>query len=66
MRKVLVFFKAINNAFIKIVLFFFYFVIIGLISVIYRLLNLKKKSPPSYWQEVAGQRLDKDYFSSPY
>lgn len=54
--------KQINNVFIQIVLFLFYFVGIGLGALIYFLFK-KEKRALTYWQDVKNESV---YLSSPY
>jgi len=56
----------INNVFIKVVLIIFYFLIIGLAALIYRLLKKEKKQTESYWQDFPQEKPDINYFRSPY
>lgn len=63
--KIQKFIKAINSFFIDIILFLFYFVIIGLISVLYKLFKKKQDKTKSYWQDFSVKEPDLD-FKSPY
>lgn len=66
MKKIFEISKAMNNAFIKVILFIFYYTVIGIISLFYHLFQAKRKKTNSYWEDVADVRPDKDYFSSSY
>ena len=57
--------RLINNYFIKIVLFVFYFVVIGLGSLIYHL-SKKNYQKDSYWENPPKKPLDIEYFQSSY
>lgn len=59
-------YKKINNVFIKVILFIFYFFIIGLGALIYRLFVPKIKEKNSYWQDSSSDNFDLDYFKSAY
>ncbi len=56
------FIKQINNAFIQLLLFLFYFVGIGFGALIYFFFKKNKKTS-TYWQEVKNEKID---LSSPY
>lgn len=58
--------RKINDIFIKIILFLFYFIVIGFAYVIYKLIVKEKKGRTSYWQNIADKELSADYFQSPY
>jgi len=64
--KIQEFIKKINNSFINTILFLFYFLIIGLISIIYRLFKNNKVKTNSYWQDFSSDNFDLDYFKSAY
>lgn len=55
-----------NNIFINIILTLFYFLIIGLAAVTYRLLKKNKKTTDSYWEELKDRKIDINYFQSSY
>jgi cbb3-type cytochrome oxidase subunit 3 len=63
MRKAI---KKINETFITIVLFIFYFLVIGFSFFIYRLLNKKKINKETYWEDVEKKQFTKEYFQSTY
>ncbi len=57
----------LNRFFISIVLFLFYFLIIGISSIIHRIMNLLgKQDKDTYWSEDFKKIYSKEYFSSPY
>lgn len=60
--------KKINEVFITIVLFIFYFLVIGFSFFIYKLLNKKNinKDKETYWENVEKKQFTKEYFQSPY
>ena len=58
--------KKINDYFILIVLFIFYYPVIGIAFFFFKLLSLNKKSSASYWVKPKNQDFDKKYFESPY
>ena len=62
--------KNINNITVLIVLFLFYFLPFGLISLIIKTLfglrNLFKERVTSYWKESKAVVFTEDYFESPY
>jgi len=64
--KIQIFIKILNNFFISIILFLFYFFIIGLISVIYKLFKNNKEKADSYWQDSSPDNFDLKYFKSAY
>ena len=57
--------RSLNNAFMMIILTFFYFLIIGVAFVIYKLAHRAQKDSTSYWKEGKGV-LPRDYYQSPY
>jgi len=57
--------RTVNNIFISIVLTLFYFFIIGLISIIYKLFRKNRAKTNSYWQDFSAKEPDLD-FKSPY
>jgi len=64
--KIQIFIKILNNFFISIILFLFYFFIIGLISVIYKLFKNNKEKADSYWQDSSPDNFNLEYFKSAY
>ncbi|PIV09662.1 hypothetical protein COS31_04465 [Candidatus Roizmanbacteria bacterium CG02_land_8_20_14_3_00_36_15] len=58
--------KFINILFINIILFLFYFLIIGFGALIYKLFKKTSFNKNSYWQDCPQQKPDPDYFKSPY
>lgn len=66
MKKIFEISKKINSVFIKVILFLFYYMFIGLISVFYRLFKSKKIGNESYWEDFDGPKFDRDYFRSAY
>lgn len=58
--------RAINDAFIKVILFFFYYIVIGVVSVFYRLFKPRNKAKNTYWSDIEDRIADKNYFNSPY
>ena len=59
--------KLVNNFFIDIILFLFYFLVIGFASIIYKFIYLLgKHNKDSYWIEGLKKNYSKEYFSSPY
>ena len=58
--------KLINNIFIKIILFIFYFFIFGLVALVYKLFNNKEKEKNSYWKDFSSDNFNLDYFKSAY
>jgi len=60
------FIKKINNFFINIILFLFYFLIIGLGALIYGFFKKRNKEANSYWQDYPQKELGLDYFKSSY
>lgn len=64
-NQILKIFKKINMAFIKVILFLFYFLILGLISALYKLFKKKQGKTKSYWQDYSAKELELD-FKSPY
>ncbi|OGH11896.1 MAG: hypothetical protein A2857_02225 [Candidatus Levybacteria bacterium RIFCSPHIGHO2_01_FULL_36_15] len=60
--------RIVNNFFIAIVLFIFYFVAVGLSFLIYKTMTIFKKSEKkeSYWEDVGDKNLGDNYFSSSY
>ena len=65
-NQILKIFKKINSAFIKIVLFFFYFAVIGFAAVIDKLSRKKNEESDSYWKNPPETKPDLEYFRSPY
>lgn len=64
--KIQKFIKTINSFFINIILFLFYFGIIGVIVILYRLFKKKTKETDSYWEDFTQNKFDLDYFKSAY
>lgn len=64
--KIQEFIKETNNIFIKIILFVFYFFIIGLGSIIYKIFKPKQNKTDSYWQDSSPDNFNLDYFKSAY
>jgi hypothetical protein len=58
--------KKINSFFITIILSLFYFLVIGLISLIYRLLKKARKNKNSYWEDVSTTSFNLNDFKLPY
>ena len=58
--------KRLNAFFISIILALFYFLIIGFISLIYRLFKKAKKNKNSYWEDVATTSFNLNDFKLPY
>ena len=58
--------KTLNNYFILIVLLVFYFPVIGIAFVFFKLFSQDKKSADSFWNIPKTESLDKRYFESPY
>jgi uncharacterized alpha/beta hydrolase family protein len=58
--------KKLNTFFISVVLALFYFLIIGFISLIYRLFKKAKKNKNSYWEDVSTTSFNLNDFKLPY
>jgi len=58
--------KALNNYFILIILFVFYFPVIGIAFVFFKIFSAQKKNSDSYWVIPKHSQFDKKYFESPY
>jgi len=58
--------KRLNAFFISIILALFYFLIIGFISLIYRLFKKAKKNKNSYWEDVSTTSFNLNDFKLPY
>jgi len=58
--------KRLNAFFISLILALFYFLIIGFISLIYRLFKKAKKNKNSYWEDVATTSFNLNDFKLPY
>jgi len=58
--------KKLNAFFISFILALFYFLIIGFISLIYRLFKKAKKNKSSYWEDVATTSFKLNDFKLPY
>jgi|YNPMSStandDraft_2_1061718.scaffolds.fasta_scaffold54969_2 hypothetical protein len=58
--------KKSNAFFISVVLALFYFLIIGFISLIYRLFKKAKKNKNSYWEDVSTNSFNLNDFKLPY
>lgn len=63
MKKII---SLINNIFIKIILCIFYFFVIGLGSLIYKLTKKPVFNPSSYWKDPSPEQSNLRYFDSPY
>lgn len=57
--------KTLNNYFILIVLFIFYFPVIGIAFVLFKIFS-KHKNTNSYWIAPKNPQYDKKYFESPF
>lgn len=64
--KIQIFIKILNNFFINIILFLFYFFIIGVISIFYKLFKNNKEKRNSYWEDYKAGKSDLEYFKSAY
>jgi hypothetical protein len=58
--------KKLNAFFISLILALFYFLIIGFISLIYRLFKKAKKNKNSYWEDVSTTSFNLNDFKLPY
>ena len=58
--------KRLNAFFISFILALFYFLIIGFISLIYRLFKKAKKNKNSYWEDVSTTSFNLNDFKLPY
>lgn len=59
--------KKINRLVITIILIIFYFLVLGIIALFYKLsILLKTKNKPSYWLTSNKISQGKEYFLSPY
>jgi len=58
--------KIVNIVFIKIILFIFYIIIIGLGALIYRIFKNKQNRANSYWQDYSQKELGFNDFKSAY
>ncbi|MCL4200624.1 hypothetical protein KJZ67_04800 [Patescibacteria group bacterium] len=58
-------FRRLNALFISAVLFFVYFLVIGLARLIYVLSERKNGKPDSYWQPASGKQKTVE-LSTPY
>jgi hypothetical protein len=58
--------KKLNAFFISVVLALFYFLIIGFISLIYRLFKKENKNKNSYWEDVSTTSFNLNDFKLPY
>lgn len=57
--------KTLNNYFILLVLFIFYYPVIGIAFIFYRIFNLNKVGKNTYWKDNDSD-FKKEYFESPY
>jgi uncharacterized protein YqhQ len=58
--------KKLNAFFIRLILALFYFLIIGFISLIYRLFKKAKKNKNSYWEDVSTTSFNLNDFKLSY
>ena len=58
--------KTLNNYFVLILLFVFYFPAIGTAFIFFKIFTLNKKTQDSYWNISKKSNFDKKYFNSPY
>jgi hypothetical protein len=58
--------KKLNAFFISLILALFYFLIIGFISLIYRLFKKAKNNKNSYWGDVSTTSFNLNDFKLPY
>jgi hypothetical protein len=60
-------FKQVNNFFINVLLFIFYFVFIGVGKLLYSLRAVaKENSRTTNWKKFARAKFKREYFESPY
>lgn len=57
--------KSINNIFIQLILFIFYFSIFGLISLLYKI-TMKKSKEKTYWDDSLVKDFSLNDFQSAY